>query len=87
MGQYNPEAEPKQEQDVASLQKAGVSMAWRDTCGHLLVKLNACRRETTWSPSECGHERHTYEECQYYAYLQRVEAKKQQTRLAAEQQE
>jgi len=55
----------------------------RDTCGHLLLKLNKCRRDTWWNPERCGHERHTYEECQYNAYLQRCEAKK----MEKEQQE
>jgi len=50
----------------------------RDTCGHLLTKLNACRREEHWLPWKCGHERHTYEECQYIAWNQRVDMKTDQ---------
>jgi hypothetical protein len=36
-----------------------------------------------FNPTKCDHERHTYEECGYYAYLQRVEAKVQQDKLEA----
>ena len=74
---FNPEAEPKKDQDLQALKDNKVPLAFRDTCGHLLIKLNKCRRETFFSPNKCGHERHTYEECGYYAFLQRVEAKKQ----------
>ena len=73
----NKEAIPKSKQDIESLKANQVPLAWRDTCGHLLVKLNKCRDRTFYNPHECEHERHTFEECEYYAYLQRVEAKKQ----------
>mmetsp|Transcript_23014 Transcript_23014/g.33968 ORF Transcript_23014/g.33968 Transcript_23014/m.33968 type:complete len:89 (-) Transcript_23014:134-400(-) len=79
---HNPEADPKDDQDLAALQAARIPLAFRDTCGHLLVKLNKCRRETFFSPNSCGHERHTYEECGYYSYLQRVEAKKQEAKAS-----
>jgi NADH dehydrogenase (ubiquinone) 1 beta subcomplex subunit 7 len=82
---YNPEAEPKKDQDLQALKDAKVPLAFRDTCGHLLIKLNKCRRETYFSPNKCGHERHTYEECGYNAYLQRVEAKVQEQKAAAKQ--
>lgn len=85
MGGYNPEADPKPDQDIEALKAARIPIAWRDTCGHLLVKLNKCRRETWWSPHKCGHERHTFEECEYNAYLQRVEAKVQEKRILKEQ--
>lgn len=71
----NAEAEPRDDQDVEAMKKAMIPLGYRDTCGHLLIKLNSCRRNTFYLPHECSHERHTYEECQYYAYLQRVEAK------------
>jgi NADH dehydrogenase (ubiquinone) 1 beta subcomplex subunit 7 len=80
----NHEAMPKQNQDLEALKAARIPLAFRDTCGHLLIKLNECRRETLFNPHKCGHERHTYEECGYYAYLQRVEAKKQEARIRQE---
>lgn len=81
----NPEAEPRRNQDVQSLADAKVPLAFRDTCGHLLVPLNKCRRTTWWSPNQCGHERHTYEECLYNSYLQRCEAKVQTDKVLAAQ--
>jgi len=72
----NKEAIPKANQDIEALKDAKIPIAWRDTCGHLLIKLNKCRRQTFYSPNECTHDRHTFEECEYNAYLQRVEAKK-----------
>ena len=80
----NPAAYPKEEQDIAAIKAAKIPIAFRDKCAHLLIDLNKCRRETFWNPGSCGHERHTYEECGYNAYLQRVEAKVQQTRIIKE---
>ncbi|KAI2510099.1 NADH dehydrogenase [Fragilaria crotonensis] len=77
----NKEAMPKKDQDLEALKAARIPLAYRDTCGHLLIKLNSCRRENMFSPHQCGHERHTFEECEYYAWLQRVEAKKQLERI------
>mmetsp|Transcript_8245 Transcript_8245/g.12265 ORF Transcript_8245/g.12265 Transcript_8245/m.12265 type:complete len:96 (+) Transcript_8245:70-357(+) len=77
-GHYNPAAEPKSEQDLQKLKDAHIPVAFRDKCAHILVDLNKCRRRTFYNPNKCEHERHTYEECQYYSYLQRVEAKKQE---------
>lgn len=74
---YNPEAEPRKEQDLEAIKKAQIPLAWRDTCSHILIDLNKCRRDTWWNPNKCEHERHTFEECEYNAYLQRVEAKVQ----------
>jgi NADH dehydrogenase (ubiquinone) 1 beta subcomplex subunit 7 len=74
---YNPAAAPKPDQDLDAIKKAQIPLAWRDTCSHILIDLNKCRRDTWWNPNKCEHERHTYEECEYNAYLQRVEAKVQ----------
>lgn len=71
----NPAAEPKKDQDVEALKAAKIPLALRDKCGHLLVGLNACRREHYFNPNRCGHERHTYEECEYYAWMDRVALK------------
>lgn len=81
---FNPAADPKADQDLEALKSAQVPLAFRDTCAHLLVDLNKCRRETFYRPSKCGHQRHTYEECGYNAWLQRVEAKVQETRIRKE---
>lgn len=73
---HSPEAMPKSEQDIQSLKDNQVPIALRDNCAHLLVGLNSCRRETGFNPDRCNHERHIYEECQYIAWLNRIELKK-----------
>mmetsp|Transcript_8043 Transcript_8043/g.7614 ORF Transcript_8043/g.7614 Transcript_8043/m.7614 type:complete len:96 (+) Transcript_8043:40-327(+) len=79
----NPAAKPVAEQDHEAMAKARLPIAYRDTCAHLLIPLNKCRRETWWNPNKCGHERHTYEECLYNSYLQRCEAKVQENKVLA----
>lgn len=74
-GRNNPAAEPKREQDLEALAAAKIPLAFRDKCGHLLIHLNKCRREQTFKPWECGHERHIYEECEYYAWTDRHKKK------------
>ena len=71
----NPAAEPKADQDLAALKANKIPLAFRDKCGHLLVDLNQCRRANFFSPHACGHQRHTYEECEYYAWLDRIHIK------------
>ena len=80
-----PGSEPKKDQNIEAIKDAKIPLAWRDTCSHILIDLNKCRRETWWNPNKCGHERHIYEECEYNAYLQRIEAKVQETKLLAAQ--
>ena len=80
---HNPAANPKADQDQEAMAKARVPLAYRDTCAHLLMPLNDCRRKNYWSPNQCGHERHTYEECLYNSYLQRCEAKVQEKAFLA----
>ena len=77
-GPRNPEAEPSKKQDLAALKEAKIPLAYRDKCGHLLIDLNKCRRANMFSPAQCGHERHTYEECEYYAWMDRVHMKSKQ---------
>jgi len=79
----NPHAKPVAEQDHEAMAKARVPIPYRDTCAHLLMPLNKCRRESFWNPGKCGHERHTYEECLYNSYLQRCEAKVQENKVLA----
>ena len=74
---HNPEAMPRKEQDLDAVKKAKIPLGYRDTCSHLLIPLNECRRETWFNPNKCTHQRHTYEECQYIGWLQRVDAKKE----------
>ena len=73
----NPAAEPKADQDLEALKKARIGLAYRDKCGHLLIDLNHCRRENYFLPTRCVPERHTYEECEYYLWLDRVKVKKE----------
>ena len=75
---HSPEAAPKADQDVQSLKDHKIPVAYRDNCAHLLVPLNVCRRQTFFSPNQCQHQRHIYEECEYIAWLGRVESKKKQ---------
>mmetsp|Transcript_10380 Transcript_10380/g.16610 ORF Transcript_10380/g.16610 Transcript_10380/m.16610 type:complete len:81 (+) Transcript_10380:103-345(+) len=77
-GRNNPAAEPKAAQDVEAMAAAKLPLAYRDKCGHLLIDLNKCRRSNFYNPTHCGHERHTYEECEYYAWMDRVAKKKAQ---------
>ena len=65
-----------------SFEAARLPLSHRDTCGHLLVPLNKCRRQTYYMPFKCGHERHIYEECEYLAYLQRVSMKRERSLTA-----
>ena len=76
-----PGSEPRKDQDLQAIKDARIPLAWRDTCSHILVDLNKCRRDTWWNPNKCEHERHIYEECEYNAYLQRVEAKVQEDKV------
>ena len=66
----NPEAKPIQSQDLAALAKAQVPIAYRDTCAHLLVPLNKCRRVTWWNPNKCEHERVSFV-IRYYLLIYR----------------
>jgi NADH dehydrogenase (ubiquinone) 1 beta subcomplex subunit 7 len=80
---FSPEAMPKADQDLALLKSEKVPVMNRDHCAHLLVPLNTCRRETFFNPDYCQPQRHIYEECQYIAWLARVEAKKNGAAVAA----
>ncbi|CBJ32673.1 conserved unknown protein [Ectocarpus siliculosus] len=50
---------------------AKMPMAFRDSCAHLLLPLNKCRRSTMYLPWQCSHERHIYEKCQYLDFKER----------------
>ena len=47
------------------MKRAGIDLAYRDFCAHLLIPLNECRRKSFFLPWKCGDERHAYEKCQY----------------------
>lgn len=76
----NPEAMPRMDQNLAEMEATRMPLPYRDTCGHLLTKLNKCRRETAFMPWKCGHERHTFEECEYIAWNQRVAMKTEENK-------
>ena len=80
---HSPAAMPKKDQDLELLKKHKIPLGLRDNCAHLLIPLDECRRETLFNPDRCGHQRHTYEECQFIAWSRRVEAKKQMKEAAA----
>eukprot|EP00030_Apusomonadida_sp_AF-17_P001098 a179382_244.p2 GENE.a179382_244~~a179382_244.p2 ORF type:complete len:108 (+),score=25.19 a179382_244:48-326(+) len=56
----------------AELDAAHIDHSFRDSCAHILVPLNKCRRETKFAPWKCTDLRHGYEKCQYDEYVQRV---------------
>eukprot|EP00527_Entomoneis_sp_CCMP2396_P007649 CAMPEP_0198141970 /NCGR_PEP_ID=MMETSP1443-20131203/4878_1 /TAXON_ID=186043 /ORGANISM="Entomoneis sp., Strain CCMP2396" /LENGTH=96 /DNA_ID=CAMNT_0043804879 /DNA_START=141 /DNA_END=431 /DNA_ORIENTATION=+ len=74
---YSTEAQPKKDQDLDEIKTNRVPLHYRDQCAHLLIPLNKCRRETFYMPESCGHERHTFEQCQHIMYEQRVAMKKE----------
>jgi len=51
------------------MKKAGIDLAYRDFCAHLLIPLNECRRKSFFLPWKCKDERHVYEKCQYEEYV------------------
>ncbi|KAB5525569.1 NADH-ubiquinone oxidoreductase B18 subunit-domain-containing protein [Coniochaeta sp. 2T2.1] len=62
-----PRAATREEMSAAKL-----PLAYRDSCGHLLIPLNRCRYEEYYLPWKCEDERHTYEKCQYVEFKKRV---------------
>ncbi|ODV62286.1 NADH dehydrogenase [ubiquinone] 1 beta subcomplex subunit 7 ASCRUDRAFT_74706 [Ascoidea rubescens DSM 1968] len=54
------------------MKKHKIPLGYRDRCAALLVPLNKCRIENYYLPWKCTHERHIYEECQYFDFLRRV---------------
>jgi NADH dehydrogenase (ubiquinone) 1 beta subcomplex subunit 7 len=72
---FTPAAMPRADQDLQALRDNQVPPTCRDTCAHLLIPLNKCRREEYFMPWKCGNERHLYEECEYIAWRARVDTK------------
>jgi hypothetical protein len=70
------------------MREAHVPLAYRDSCAHLLIPLNRCRKDTYYAPWKCTvgqprcrmcwdsderqDERHSYEKCQYEEFQRRV---------------
>ncbi|KAH8056406.1 NADH dehydrogenase [Aureococcus anophagefferens] len=71
MGGGHHEALPEGPATRKEMSDAGLLIAYRDACAHLLIPLNKCRRQTFYMPWECGHYRHEYEKCQYVEWLKR----------------
>ncbi|KAH8915121.1 hypothetical protein BT69DRAFT_932247 [Atractiella rhizophila] len=57
---------------------------YRDACSALLIDLNKCRQKNNYLNWKCGHERHTYEQCQYDDYIRRMKKLSKQKIAAAE---
>lgn len=69
------------------LERAKIDIGYRDFCAHLLIPLNACRRDNFYLPWRCQHERHAYEKCQYFDYKRRVAKKTEQNEQKKAQKE
>ncbi|KAM4057456.1 NADH-ubiquinone oxidoreductase b18 subunit (NDUFB7) domain-containing protein [Hirsutella rhossiliensis] len=54
------------------MREARLPLAYRDSCAHLLIPLNKCRKATWYAPWKCTDERHSYEKCQYVEFKKRV---------------
>ncbi|KAL7578309.1 hypothetical protein ACA910_012720 [Epithemia clementina (nom. ined.)] len=74
---HNPEAMPRRDQDLELLKRSHIMPRLRDTCAHLVLKLEWCRSETFYNPDRCTKERHLYEECQYIAWKDRIRRKEE----------
>lgn len=47
----------------AEMFDANLPLQWRDYCAHLAIPLNKCRRQNSFLPWTCEHEKHEYEKC------------------------
>eukprot|EP00013_Stygamoeba_regulata_P006498 CAMPEP_0177640986 /NCGR_PEP_ID=MMETSP0447-20121125/6833_1 /TAXON_ID=0 /ORGANISM="Stygamoeba regulata, Strain BSH-02190019" /LENGTH=81 /DNA_ID=CAMNT_0019143089 /DNA_START=34 /DNA_END=279 /DNA_ORIENTATION=+ len=57
------------------MKAARLPQAFRDSCAHILIPLDQCRKDCFWLPWKCTDLRHAYEKCQYEDYLRRVQEK------------
>ena len=55
------------------MKDARIPPAWRDSCAHLLIPLNECRREHYFLMNKCVELRHAYERCQYEDHQRRAQ--------------
>jgi len=58
---------------LQELKENGIPANLRDSCSHLLIPLNQCRRNNMFLPFKCTHERHGYEVCAYKEYQRHLE--------------
>lgn len=65
----------KEKLQTKHLPYSDIPIESRDSCSHLLIPLNKCRRESWWNPNLCEQERHDYEKCQYNDYCKRCKEK------------
>ncbi|PHH86477.1 hypothetical protein CDD83_10198 [Cordyceps sp. RAO-2017] len=80
MAAEDPNAEPRRA-TREEMREARLPLAYRDSCAHLLIPLNKCRKMTWYAPWKCEDERHSYEKCQYLEFQKRV-AKMDELRAA-----
>jgi len=66
-------AETPRQATREEMRDAKLPLAYRDSCAHLLIPLNRCRKDTYYLPWKCEDERHSYEKCQYVEFKKRVE--------------
>lgn len=64
-------APPAPKASAEELHRAGIPLAYRDHCAHLLIPLNICRRKEYFLPWKCEHEKHHHEVCEYRDFLRR----------------
>ena len=69
--------DPKMKVTQQEMADARVPINARDYCAHILIPLNECRRENSFLPWACEHERHSYEICMYKEYERRRSIKKE----------
>ncbi|KAL1519187.1 hypothetical protein AB1Y20_003447 [Prymnesium parvum] len=67
------------------MKAARIPLVFRDSCAHILIPLNQCRKQTWYSPFKCTDLRHSYEKCQYDEYMRRVAIYEAQKREAKEE--
>ncbi|KAI9162954.1 NADH dehydrogenase [ubiquinone] 1 beta subcomplex subunit 7 [Paramyrothecium foliicola] len=65
-------AAPARQATREEMRDARLPLPYRDSCAHLLIPLNKCRRDTWYAPWKCVDERHSYEKCQYDEFKKRV---------------
>ncbi|PHH65582.1 hypothetical protein CDD81_2017 [Ophiocordyceps australis] len=68
-------SDPREEPRKATREEmsaAKLPLPYRDSCAHLLIPLNKCRKATWYAPWKCVDERHSYEKCQYNEFQKRV---------------
>ncbi|XP_064386820.1 NADH dehydrogenase [ubiquinone] 1 beta subcomplex subunit 7-like [Halichondria panicea] len=70
----------KREMQVTSeeMSEAQVPLNLRDYCAHYFIPLMKCRKENYYLPWKCKKEKHSWEECQFQDYLDRVRQKRSQ---------